>query len=131
MLRESVAKFCVSVQALFEHVEIDWLILHRPTQRLAHLCRNLMVIHLDRSVQRIYLARVRCRVAKNCGNDATLVSCCNRRVAPIAKGKAQYAVLFDARDLTRVSEPLSEERRAQMRDRRAGPVEHLLRDPMV
>src|SRR5471032_1218340 len=62
MLREGVAKFCVGVQTFFKQVEIDRLILHRPTQRLAYLCRNLMVIHLDRPVQRIYLAHVRCRV---------------------------------------------------------------------
>ena len=52
-------------------------------------------------------------------------------ISPNAEGQAQHPVLPDGRDLTRIGQPLGEERRAKMRDRRAGPVEHLLRDPMV
>jgi hypothetical protein len=117
------------LQALCERGDLERFIPHRDAEGLRDRVSDLVVVHLDRTVERVDLAVVRFRIFQDGGDDVGLVLTGDRRVATISERKSQNTLVATVIPIP--VQPFGEERRPQMGRLHRGTVQQAFANPVL
>src|SRR5271154_192023 len=123
----------VLLQLADEILDLDGPVDYLATERIADRFRDSVPVHLYRPEEVVGLAGMRSWFRQDCGDHAGLVLRCDWGVTPVAERQVDQPLLgnVSTHPHIRISQPLSKEGRAKMRDGNARPIEYALGNPVI